>query len=109
MEAEKGDLWKHKFEAIERKRKEAQAERNILQKQVAGLSGNLESAKDLIPTYLQKLKELQSKVLSLEEELESLKTLDEETSSVNLENVAQIHLTDELSVLKILQEAATTD
>ncbi|XP_078179152.1 uncharacterized protein LOC144573282 [Carex rostrata] len=88
-EAEEGDLWKNKFEAIERKRKEAQAERNILQKQVAGLSGNLKSAKDLIPTYLQKLKELQSKVLSLEEELESLKTLDEETSSVNLENVAR--------------------
>lgn len=50
----------------------------------------VQSAKDLIPTYLQKLKELQSKVLSLEEELESLKTLDEETSSVNLENVARV-------------------
>lgn len=50
----------------------------------------VQSAKDLIPTYLQKLKELQSKVLSLEEELESLKTLDEETSSVNLENVAPV-------------------
>lgn len=44
QEAEEGDLWKHKFEAIERKRKEAQAERNILQKQVAGLSGNLEAS-----------------------------------------------------------------
>lgn len=50
----------------------------------------VQSVKDLIPTYLQKLKELKAKVSLLEEELESLKTLDEEASSINLEYVAQV-------------------